>query len=78
MKVCRVLTPHWLYLAFTQHWECAYGCCQITSACGDHPWAVSGHLVCVCVCVCVTPKTIKSCSSCEVQKTYFLPSLAKP
>ena len=34
--------------------------------------------VCVCVCVCVTPKTIKSCASCEVRQSYGLSSSAKP
>ena len=27
-------------------------------------------------CKCVTPKTIKYCSNCEVQRTYVLPSSA--
>ena len=30
--------------------------------------------MCVCVCVCVMPKTFKSCSNCEVQHSYVLPS----
>ena len=32
---------------------------------------------CVCVCVCVTPKTFKSCSKCNVQHSYVLPSFIR-